>query len=256
MPPTANASRDALVGRKTRSPGSQRAQERAAATESARALLPSAGAAVVSATRTWSRAPPDRRTPRHAPGRGARIVSRSEARRRPVALVDARAAAWRSRCRPRSRGSSPPATRPDDADDALWKFVVDDLSDHPFGAAPAAKTRALRRLARRSGGWCGCVQGTTGHNAPRVRLRISRPRERTFEASVSEGRSDPHHRAPGRVSLARPQVEVMTRGYVAAVLGLRRSVPVTRPRNATASAANLVASPRRYPDVSPQPQGL
>jgi hypothetical protein len=28
-------------------------------------------------------------------------------------------------------------------------------------AAPAAKTRTFRRLARRSSGWCGCVQGTT-----------------------------------------------------------------------------------------------
>jgi len=79
--------------------------------------------------------------PRAAPHRGAagRARGRRPRHREPAARARrpggaggrTRAAAWRSRCRPRSRGSSPPATRPDDADDALWKFVVDDLPVSP-----------------------------------------------------------------------------------------------------------------------------
>jgi hypothetical protein len=79
--------------------------------------------------------------------------------------------------------------------------------EYPSGAAPAAKTRAFRRLARRSSGWCGCIQGTTHRGA---RLRNSRLGERALAARG--GRSGAIRPPPAGPSQPRtPSVEVMAR---------------------------------------------
>src|SRR5215510_16361571 len=101
----------------------------------------------------------------------------------------------------------------------------------PLGAAPALKTAAFRRPARRSSGWCCFVQGTTNWGET---PDVGRPNERATAASVSRSGEAIHTTE----RLARRWLEVMTRAVWEAGLcplltqhakmGIAHAVPTAR----------------------------
>jgi len=101
----------------------------------------------------------------------------------------------------------------------------------PLGAAPALKTAAFRRPARRSSGWCCFVQGTTNWGET---PDVGRPNERATAASVSRS-GEAIHTAE---RLALRWLEVMTRAVWEAGLcplltqhakmGIAHAVPTAR----------------------------
>jgi hypothetical protein len=101
--------------------------------------------------------------------------------------------------------------------------------DWPPGASASRENIGFGRTRATLQGVLAADNGTTAHNAPGVRLRISRPGERALAARSAAAAEQPHHGAPGPVNLTRPPVEVMTRALLEA--GLYQRPASTGPRS-------------------------
>ncbi len=118
---------------------------------------------------------------------------------------------WLSVLPPLRRSAGPAKMRKGDLDShGCLAHRILNPPEYPTEAAPAAKTRAFRRLARRSSGLCGWVQGTTGHNTPNPPARQARHGEGELFQLVKR------HQPPGPFSKAAIRG---TRHDVAAIRG-------------------------------------